>query len=142
MSDPNKKFYFQQRNQNRIYEIMVKFIETYCVTNQVRKRDLAQAIGVSPSQLSHWLAGPANWTIDTVSDLLFAVSAEMDYAITPFSERVRANYFHPLVNESQSKMPATQDVNAVQQKYSISNQSEGWKVLPQTNGAFVGSIDA
>jgi hypothetical protein len=38
------------------------------------KRDLARRINRRPEQITRWLGAPSNWTLETVSDLLLAIS--------------------------------------------------------------------
>lgn len=38
------------------------------------KAELAKMLGKRPEQITRWLAGPANLTLDTISDLLFAIT--------------------------------------------------------------------
>jgi hypothetical protein len=40
-----------------------------------------------PSQLTKWLAGPGNWTLDTVSNLLFSIDAELDFSVSSFAKK-------------------------------------------------------
>lgn len=36
------------------------------------RAELARRLGKKPEQITRWLGGPGNWTIDTMADLLFA----------------------------------------------------------------------
>jgi hypothetical protein len=40
----------------------------------ISQAELARRLGKTPDIICRWLAQPTNWTIDTVSDLLFAIS--------------------------------------------------------------------
>jgi hypothetical protein len=54
----------------------------------ISRATLARRLGKRPEQVSRLLGGPGNWTLDTVSDLLFAINgAEPEYATRyPFEE--------------------------------------------------------
>ena len=49
-----------------------------------------------PSQLTKWLAGPGNWTLDTVSNLLFSIDAELHFSVSSFAKKAKSNEFHDL----------------------------------------------
>ena len=95
MNDEPTKFYFRQRQQNRLYDIVIHAIEDSADRTKMRRKDIAKAIGIPSSQVTRLLSGPANWTVDTVSDLLFAINAELDFQVVNFRDRSKGNRAHP-----------------------------------------------
>ena len=87
MNDLPSKYFFRQRMKNRLYEAVIAAVEDAARTNGMRKKDIAQKLGVHPSQVTRWLSGPANWEVDTISDLLFAVGADLDFDAVLFADR-------------------------------------------------------
>jgi transcriptional regulator with XRE-family HTH domain len=90
--------YFEQRFRNRIYEVVIKAVEEAAASNKWKRKDLAARSGKKAPQITKWLSGPGNWTLDTVSNLLYAIDAELDFKVTKFSGKRKANEFHPLNN--------------------------------------------
>lgn len=95
MSGNATKYFFRQRQQNRLYDTVIHTIEEAAEREHLRRLDIAERLGIPPSQVTRLLSGPANWTSDTISDLLFAVGAELDFEAVYFRDRVRGNRFHP-----------------------------------------------
>ena len=73
----------------RIFTLVHKEFEKSGITKAV----LAERLGKGAEQISHWLGTPGNWTLDTVSDLLFAIAgAEIDYGVSyPLERSLRDN---------------------------------------------------
>lgn len=87
---------FSQRHRNMVYEQVIKALEKASEENGVTRTDIANKLGYSKSHISRLLSGPSNWTLDTVSYLLFAVEAEMTCKAVFFSECQVENHFHSL----------------------------------------------
>lgn len=83
--------YFEQRFRNRIYEAVIHALETECKNKKWKRKDIAERIGKKESQISRWLSGPGNWTLDTVSGLLYALDAELDFKVTFFRDKKKKN---------------------------------------------------
>jgi hypothetical protein len=91
-------FYHRQRQKNRIFSELTSFYAEEA-EGGASKRKIAQRLKKDPAQLTRWLAAPSNLTLDTISDLLLALDAEMDYRIVRFRDRETANEMHPLIEQ-------------------------------------------
>jgi transcriptional regulator with XRE-family HTH domain len=89
--------YYRQRAKNRIFESLTSFFAEEAERTGVTKRDIAECLHRDPAQITRWLSSPSNLTIDTISDLLLSLGAEMDHTVAKFSERAQSNEMHPLI---------------------------------------------
>ena len=55
----------KQRTENRMY--MAAKIQDLLEEKGLRKKDLAQKLGKRPSEITKWLSGSHNFTLDTLS---------------------------------------------------------------------------
>jgi hypothetical protein len=104
MNNPHDVSYYRQRTRNRAWEAVVTALDRAHDINSTKRKDIADYLGVPPSQISRWLSGPSNWTLDTITDLLLAAGCEMDFQPVRFDERARKNEFHELNAPSQNRM--------------------------------------
>lgn len=70
-----------ERTKNRAHDAVVAALEQAHRDHGLTHREIAERLSRSLALISRWLAGPANWTLETVSDLLDAASAEMKYSV-------------------------------------------------------------
>lgn len=66
--------YFRARNKHNAYALVIRELQKSGIT----KAELARRLGKEPAQITRYLSGPGNWTLDTLSDLLFAISGAED----------------------------------------------------------------
>jgi transcriptional regulator with XRE-family HTH domain len=94
--------YFRERNRNRVYSAVVGMFSKLVEQENLTKREIALRLGKQPSQITRWLSGPNNWTLDTVSDLLIAMGAELQHATSMVRTEAASNIGHSLANNSRS----------------------------------------
>jgi DNA-binding phage protein len=80
--------YFRQRQKNRVFQSVVAYFADQAERYGLTKSSIADSLGKDRSQISRWFSGPGNWGLDTVSDLLLAMGAEMDHDIVSLNEPV------------------------------------------------------
>lgn len=66
---PSILSYFEGRNRYKVFDLVWDEFRASGLTQAA----LARRLGMSPPQLNRLLKSPGNWTLDTVSNLLFAI---------------------------------------------------------------------
>lgn len=90
-------FYYRQRSKNRLFEALTSFFAEEAEHKGITKRDIAECLQRDPALITRWLTTPSNLTLDTISDLLLSLGAEMDYFVSRFGDRPQPNEMHPLI---------------------------------------------
>jgi hypothetical protein len=89
--------YYRRRQQNRVFAALAAFFAEEAAKGNISKKEIAEALNRDPAQITRWLSAPSNLQLDTISDLLLAMGAEMDHSIVRFTERAKPNYVHPML---------------------------------------------
>ncbi|MBF6567435.1 MAG: helix-turn-helix transcriptional regulator [Candidatus Binataceae bacterium] len=84
----NKLAYFRARLRNRLYDFIITAFVREQENGKLSRKQLAERIGRRPEQITRWLSGPSNWTLDTISDLLIAMGAEAEFALAFLKDKV------------------------------------------------------
>lgn len=81
--------YMQTRNRMHAFTLVQKEFER----SGISQAELADRLGKGPDVVCRVLGAPGNWTLDTVSDYLWAISgAEIDYKLSyPLEKPARNN---------------------------------------------------
>lgn len=95
--EPRDVAYYRRRQQNRVFSALVAFFAEESEKGNISKKEIAAALDRDPAQITRWLSAPSNLQLDTISDILLAMGAEMDHAIVRFADRPKANYAHPML---------------------------------------------
>lgn len=84
--------YFQARNRHRVYDFVIdRFLKS-----GLSQASLARRLGKGTDQVSRWLGTPGNWTLDTLSDLLFAIDGgEAEYSVSFPLNKPKKNISRP-----------------------------------------------
>jgi hypothetical protein len=92
---PGKIAFFRERFRDHLYDLVLsEFLKRE--GDGLTKATIAKRIGRKPEQITRWLGAPGNWTVETVSDLLLAISkAEPTVSLRPLDNRPRANKAEP-----------------------------------------------
>lgn len=106
---PRKKrdvAYYRQRQKNRVFGELISFLAGEMEKRGITKKDLAAALAKDPAQITRLFAGPTNFELDTISDILLAFDAEMDHRIVRFDDRPKPNYAHPTIGLYAGSLPS------------------------------------
>lgn len=92
---PGKLAFFRERFRDHLYDLVLsEFLKREA--GGLTKAAIAKRIGRKPEQITRWLGAPGNWTIETVSDLMLAISkAEPLVNLKPLANRPPANKAEP-----------------------------------------------
>lgn len=82
ISDRELRFYRKLR-KNRVFNELMAYYASLAESQGLRKAHLAKRLGKDPSQITRWFAEPGNLNLDTLSDLLTSMDAEMSFRIVP-----------------------------------------------------------
>lgn len=89
----SKLAYFRERFRDRLYELVVSEFLKQERAGTLTKAEVARRTGRKPEQITRWLGAPGNWTLETVSDLMLAISkAELNFSLAPLRNRPQANF--------------------------------------------------
>lgn len=64
--------FVRARNRNKAHSMLLGLFRD----SRMSKRDIAKMLNCKPEQITRWLAGPGNLTLDTISSLAFAMKGE------------------------------------------------------------------
>jgi hypothetical protein len=104
--------FFQERFRSRLYDLVVSEFLKQEQASGLTRAEVARRIGRKPEQITRWLGAPGNWTLETVSDLLLAISkAEPAIDLSPLDGRPARNLDIPdwARNDQQIGSPNIQD---------------------------------
>jgi hypothetical protein len=91
--------YYRQRFKNRVFEKLVSFFLKEAEGRGITRKDVAMLLRKDPAQVSRWLSSPGNLPLDTISDLLLALDAEVEpISIVRFADKKAPNYAHPMID--------------------------------------------
>jgi hypothetical protein len=99
-------FYCRERLRNRIFDCVIRALAERVASGATTRASIAKRLGKDPAQVTRWLSGPSNWTIDTISDLMLALDAELLMEHRLYENLAMPNYRHPLADIGESSSPS------------------------------------
>jgi hypothetical protein len=79
-------YYFRQRQKNLIFQSVIAFFAQRAERFGLTKSALADSLGKDRSQITRWMSGPSNMELDSISDFLLGMGAEMRHEIVSLNE--------------------------------------------------------
>lgn len=102
LSESDKE-YFRTRTKRRVHAVLLsKFHEV--ASNGTTKARLAERLGISPSLITRWLSSPGNIRLETVSDLLLAMRAELEVTSHDLASVGQGNFRHSLSERTSNSL--------------------------------------
>lgn len=105
-----EKAYYRQRQKNRVFGSIAEFFANGAERGEFSRKSLAEKMGKDPAQITRWFAGPSNLELDSISDILLAMGAEMDWRIVSFKDRPKPNYQHEIFTNVHASISTAQAV--------------------------------
>lgn len=90
----------QRRVEDRMLVCMD--INKHLKENGISQTELARRMGKSKSEISEWLSGERNFTMDTLSDIYFALGVPMMNVITTRVRMIMSPNSHDIHSKSQA----------------------------------------
>jgi hypothetical protein len=100
-----KLAYFRERLRNRIHQFILR---EFMARQQegMTQADVARVLDRRPEQINRWLGSPGNWELDSISDLMLAVSkSELDFKAEPLEGLAARNYRSPESDKPSTSPP-------------------------------------
>ena len=76
-------FYYRKRLQNNIYHDVIERFYELAQKEGLSKRRIAELLDKDAGQINRLFKKPGNWTLETISDLLIAMRAELTHGVIP-----------------------------------------------------------
>ena len=84
-------FYHRQRFKNHLFETLTSFFAKEAEHRGISKKDIAECLRRDPASITRWITTPSNLTLDTISDLLLSLGAELDCTIVKIANHPHSN---------------------------------------------------
>lgn len=95
--------YYTRRTQNLFFDAIIRALTAEIEAGRITRATLAKRIHKSAPQVTRWLSGPSNLTLNTIGLLLCGMGAEIEPRIIFHRDIRESNYAHPLYDKLVSK---------------------------------------
>jgi hypothetical protein len=116
--------YHRQRLRNRVFDCVLVALADRVRLHQLSRTAIAKRMGKDPGQVSRLLSYPSNLTIDTLSDLLLAIGADLTLGHHLAENPPRTNYEHPW-SKRHPRADEVLDLAAINRGRSATSSSSG-----------------
>jgi hypothetical protein len=84
--DLRDMYYFRQRQKNKVFQQMTQRFYELARNEGLTQKELALRARKDPARVNRLMSAPGNFTLDTISDLLLAMGAEMTHEVVSFAQ--------------------------------------------------------
>ena len=89
------KAYFRAKTRRHVHGVVLEKFMQHSDDDKLSRSALAHRLNVNRAQITRWLSSPGNWTLDTLSDLLLAMSCQASVIADEIGNQQKGNYAHP-----------------------------------------------
>jgi len=83
--------FYRRLRRNLVFSEVLAYFASMAACHGLTKRQLGKRIGKDAAQITRWFSEPSNLCLDTVSDLLTGMEAEMEFRVVPAGEQYAAD---------------------------------------------------